>query len=97
MNEIRKILGITGGFAFGVLTAHILLGLLTHTVFGVCVSIISACVIGIGLLHALQTDREADKELMRRGRNAVWQRRDECGWPLCSFEPHECPESRRTA
>lgn len=97
LNEIRALLGIVGGGALGVIIAHLILGLLTPTVFGVCTAIIAACVIGIYLIRALQADRDTDKQRMRQGREQVWARRDECGWPLCSYEPHECPEARRTA
>lgn len=72
LNTIRALLGIVGGFS----TAYAIAALipaagLTVRDFGVAVAICAACVIGIGLIRAVQSDRER----MRAYRAAVWQRR----------------------
>jgi hypothetical protein len=98
MNTIRALLGIVGGLSAGYAICALLpFTGLSVTDFGVAAAISAACVLGIYLVRAIQADQTRDREQMRLGREAVWARRDACSWPLCSFEPHECPEGSRTA
>lgn len=72
MSTLRALLGVIGGCSFGYAIAALFpFTGLTDTDFGVATAISSACVIGIYLIHAIQADRKR----MRKGRDAVWQRR----------------------
>jgi hypothetical protein len=93
MTALRVLLGVVGVVAF--VYAWPALFLISELDFGVAIAISAGCVLAWELVRVIQTDREADRENMRRGRQQVWARRDACGWPLCSFEPHQCPEARR--
>lgn len=48
---------------------------LSVTDFGVAVAISAACVLGIYLIRAIQTDQACDRRRMRAYRDDVWQRR----------------------
>jgi hypothetical protein len=94
VTALRVLLGVVGVVAF--VYAWPALFLIGEFDFGVAIAISAECVLALELLRAIQTDREADRQRMREGRAQVWARRDAaCSWPLCSFEPHQCPEARR--
>jgi hypothetical protein len=75
VNTIRALLGIVGGLSTGYVAALFILGIATPTTAGVAVAISAACVIGIFLVRAIQTDQAYGREQMRQGRDAIWQRR----------------------
>lgn len=75
MTTIRCILGIVGGAATGYAIALCLLGLATDLHIGVSVAVVSACVLGIGLIRAVQADQAAERAHRRAYREVVWQRR----------------------
>lgn len=93
MNTLRALLAVIAGCAFGIVVAEIILGLGPRDA-GICIAVIAACVLLRYLIETVQEDQDLNRRL---DRERVWARRDECGWPLCSYEPHECPEARRTA
>jgi hypothetical protein len=71
MSTARALLGIIGGAAVGYLLAVCIAGIAGPRNVGVSIAIVAACVVGIYLIKAIQADRDT----MRRGRDAVWQRR----------------------
>jgi hypothetical protein len=78
MNVLRALLGIVGGLSAGYAIAALFpFTGLSITDFGVAVAISAACVLGIFLIRAIQTDQAYGREQMRQGRDAIWQRRIE--------------------
>lgn len=75
MTTLRCILGIIGGAATGYAIALCVLGLATDLHIGVSVAVVSACVLGIGLIRAIQADQAAERAHRRAYRDQVWQRR----------------------
>lgn len=73
LSTVRALLGILGGASFGYLIAVIVLGLATPRDVSVSVAVTAACVIGIGLVRAIERDR---REWIRRGREEAWARRE---------------------
>jgi hypothetical protein len=76
MNVLRALWGIVGGLSAGYAIASLFpfTGLGDRD-FGVAVAISAACVLGVFLVRAIQTDQAHDREQMRQGRDAIWQRR----------------------
>lgn len=76
MNTLRCLLGIVGGLSAGYAIASLFpFTGLSITDFGVAVAISAACVLGIFLVRAIQTDQAYGREQMRVYRDAIWQRR----------------------
>lgn len=66
MTALRVLLGVVGVVAF--VYAWPALFLIGPEDFGVAIAISAGCVLALELVRAIQTDREADQEQMRRGR-----------------------------